>query len=218
MAAARRHALVSPLRPGRRIRQARPLCLARWYAFNHALAKSAGRETDAVRSLSVLAWDALATLIELVGGGALPETVYAALRGSVGKTDNFADLSGSASLTLRFPETCVASVSLSDWLGPWQREIHLLGQRGTLHLDEQQYRFADSKGQLIDEGRPSAATGPERAAEELREFIEQFTAPPSPHRGWEHRLESVACCLEAMMVSHRTGQSEAPERFLALRR
>lgn len=191
---------------------------ASWYAFNHPLARTSNNPHDAVRSLSTLAWDALGSLIDLVGGGALPETVFASIRGTVGKGDSFNDLTGAAALTLRFPEDATVSLTASDRIGPWQRSILLQGAAGTLRLDEESYVFSDPDGKLIDEGRPLAATGVERAVEELGEFLEHLQAQPSPHRGWEHRLTGIAATLEAMLVSHRTGQAESPERFLAIRR
>src|SRR6185312_7119284 len=56
---------------------------ATWLGMNHALAKTAASSpTDIpIRSLSVLAWDALATLIDLFG---IPNSVYASVRGTVG--------------------------------------------------------------------------------------------------------------------------------------
>jgi predicted dehydrogenase len=191
------------------------LIVARFFALNHALAKTSQLQEDAIRSLTVLAWDALRTLIELLG---LPETVYASVRGTSSSGGSFGDISGSAALTLRFPDDATANVTLSDHIGPWQRELLLLGQPGTLQLDERHYRFADAHGTLIDEGTTRPCVGVKRALVELREFIEHLEQLPSPHRGWEHLLEPVAATMEAMVVSHRTGQAESPERFLLLRR
>ena len=189
--------------------------MAQFYAFNHPLAKASGLQEDTIRSLSVVAWDALRTLIGLAG---LPQTIYASIRGTIGTGDSFGDISGHAALTLRFPEDAAASVMLSDRIGPWQRALLLAGQRGTLQLNERAYRFADEQGKLIDEGTTAPTVGSTRAVSELREFIDHLLQPPSPHRGWEHDLEPVAATMEAMVVSHRTGQAESPERFLILRR
>ncbi len=191
------------------------LVVARFFALNHALAKSADLQEDAIRSLTVLAWDAMRTLVELMG---LPETIYASVRGTSSSGESFGDISGSAALTMRFPDDATASVTLSDHVWPWQRELLLLGQAGTLQLDETHYRFADAYGKLIDQGGTPQCTGAQRALVELKEFIEHFEQPASPHRGWEHLLEPVAAMMEAMVVSHRTGQPESPERFLQLRR
>jgi hypothetical protein len=57
-----------------------------------------------------------------------------------------------------------------------------------------------------------------QALQTLREFLRQYTLPASPHRGWEHHLEEIAATMEALIVSHRTGQPESPERFRHLRR
>lgn len=226
---------------------------AQFFALNHALARSSGQNVQAVRSLTVLAWDALGTLIDLLG---YPESIFASLRGTMGKGSDFADLTGAVAMTLRFPDQCAANLTLSDRIGPWQREILLWGQSGTLRLNELQYRFTDADAKLIDEGTtppspppaPStpatslvtAATsaaplfqtavaeatptelanigGLENALAEFGLFLEHFVAQPSPHRGWEHRLDLIASAMEAMLVSQRTGQAENPEKFLALRR
>jgi predicted dehydrogenase len=218
---------------------------ATWMGMNHALAKTARLDyfaaqpapTDlfaaappfadfSVRSLSVLAWDALATLIDLIG---LPTSVYAAIRGTVGSGDTFVDISGAASVTLRFPEDALASLSLSDRMPtPSRRDLLLLGQGGTVKLEAHAYDFRDGEGKLIDAGRSDAQSSPNdppeaqaagsAALDTLREYLRHFQLPPSPHRGWPHRLREVAATMEALLVSHRTGQAESPERFLQLRR
>jgi hypothetical protein len=65
---------------------------------------------------------------------------------------------------------------------------------------------------------PRAAEGPGEALGTLRRFLEQYALQPSPHRGWEHHLEEIAATMEALVVSHRTGQAESPERLRKLRR
>jgi predicted dehydrogenase len=234
---------------------------ATWMGVNHALAKALPTEMPLpdlpVRSLSVLAWDALATLIRLID---VPTSVFAAVRGTVGSGNTFSDVSGAASLTLRFPDDAAASLTLCDRApamidrpgptasSPWnKRDLLLWGAGGTLKLDAHLYEFRDPEGNLIDAGgnvgtvtsitppaqSPTPATtqhslfahgtsiAPPRlspALQTLREFLRQYTLPPSPHRGWEHRLEDVAATMEALIVSHRTGQAESPERFRRLRR
>jgi predicted dehydrogenase len=196
---------------------------ATWLGMNHALAKTAGVNADiAVRSLSVLAWDVLATLIELFE---LPTTVYASIRGTVGSGDLFSDISGACSLTLRFPGDGVASVTLCDRIpGPSRREMLLLGQNGQVKLQPGSYEFQDVEGKLVDSGSASATlqqTGKAAGAvaiDTLREFLEHFSQPSSPSRGWTHRLQDVAATMEALVVSHRTGQAESPEKFRRLRR
>jgi predicted dehydrogenase len=213
---------------------------ATWMGLNHALARTLMETRKGalaelpVRSLSVLAWDAFATLIRLMD---VPTSVYAAIRGTVGSGNTFSDISGAASLTLRFPDDAAASITLCDRAPPvdtrarlegggfpgmpWnRRELLLWGAGGTIKLDALAYEFRDIEGQLIDAGDAQsanpAADSPALAA--LREFVRQYALPPSPHRGWEHRLEDVGATMEAFLVSHRTGQPESPERFRRLRR
>ena len=192
---------------------------AEWMGMNYVLAKTVGGEAaaGAVRSLSVLAWDVLGTLIELIG---MPSSVYAAVRGTMGSGNSFADISGAAALTLRFSEETSASVAISDRVPPaGRRDLLLLGQTGTVKLEENAYDFRDAEGRVIDSSLGGGAEGVcGRAVGTLREFLEHFSQQPSPHRGWEHRLEEIAATMEAMIVSHRTGQAESPERFRGLRR
>ncbi len=188
--------------------------VAQWYARNHGLARATEQDDDAVRSLSVLAWDALSTFVELIG---VPMSVYASIRGNVPTGDSFTDITGSAGLTLRF-EDCTVTMTISDRLGPWSREATFLGQSGILRIDEHRYEFSQPDGQIIDTGTTSVPSGMRRAIEELSLFLDHYEAVPSPHRGWMHRLVETAATMEAMLVSQRTGQAEQPDKFLALRR
>ena len=86
--------------------------------------------------------------------------------------------------------------------------------------------IAAPRGVLIDGGAMSAqpawtAQAKNSAANgeaALREFLRQFAEPASPQTGWDLRMEEVAATMEAVVVSHRTGQPESPERFRRLRR
>ena len=103
----------------------------------------------------------------------------------------------------------------------WSKRSLWLWGNGTLQLEADSYEFRDADGKVIDEGPAVVTTAKrveERAVESLREFLRHLAMPPSPHRGWEHRLEETAAVMEAMVVSHRTGQGESPEKFLSLRR
>ncbi len=185
-----------------------------WLGMNHALAKTSGRHELAVRSLSALAWDAVSTLAGLID---VPSSVYATIRGTVAGGGDFADITGSASLTLRFSDDATASVTLSDRVAA-RRELLLIGQAGSLRLDGERYSFCDADGKVIDEGVSNRESGVEQATATLRRFVEQYEAKPSPARGWAHRLGEIASVMEAMVVSHRTDAAESPERFRLLRR
>ncbi len=219
----------------------------RWLGTHHALARGRGDSAaieDAageggliVRSLCALAWDALSSMIRLLD---LPNSVYAAIRGNAGADGGFADLSGAASVTLRFPEDAAANLVISDQssipAGGHKRdprELLIWGSGGTLRLGTHAYEFHDAAGKLIDQGPaekgPAAQEPPPAGGENstnprgqalrtLREFIRHYQLPPSPHRGWEHRLEDIAAALEAIVVSNRTGQAESPGRFRRHRR
>jgi predicted dehydrogenase len=213
---------------------------ASWLGLNHALAKAhpAAAHDLPVRSLSVLAWDLLATLFPLLG---LPTSVYAAIRGTIPSGNSFADISGAAAVTLRFPDDAAASLTICDRApslapshansGPFNRRDLLLwgggggghgggGGGGTLRLSADAYEFRDDAGNIIDASSPTDAAAASVPAPlgALREFLRHYALPPSPHRGWPHHLEEIAAILEALVVSHRTGQPESPDRLRRLRR
>jgi predicted dehydrogenase len=219
---------------------------ASWLGVNYALAKAHASDGAGlpVRSLTVLAWDLLGTLLPLMG---LPISVYAAIRGTISSGSSFADISGAAAVTLRFPDDAAASLTLCDRAparsaahadsGPLSRRDLLLwggggkeGGGGTLRLSTGAYEFRDDAGRIIDAradardiGAPDsgAAVPGEPDADPLaalREFLRHQALPPSPYRGWPHHLVEIAATLEALVVSHRTGQPESPERLRRLRR
>src|SRR5262249_5376308 len=132
---------------------------ATWIGLNHAVVKGLAEPSGAsVRSMTVLAWDVLATLIGLFD---LPTSVYAAVRGNVGAGNTFADLSGSAALPLRFSDDAAACITISDRFPPaaggeapraCARTLLLWGSGGTITLRDETYEFCDEAGRLIDKG------------------------------------------------------------------
>lgn len=198
--------LIRPLRFG----------AGQWLAPNHAVARALEQQThDSVRSLLVLAWDALRTVIELFG---MPESLYAVLSGAAPNPGGFADITGDATISLRLPEEALCSLALSDRDAQRQRQLTLWGQRGALQWSDSGYRVLDGAGHCAEEKRVTPASAARQAQDHVVEFIQQFQAPASPARGWRHYLEETAASVEAMLVSNRTGQSESPERLRKLRR
>jgi hypothetical protein len=90
---------------------------------------------------------------------------------------------------------------------------------GTLHLSTDAYEFRNEMGAIIDASpNPTPPTALPTPLESFREFLRHVALPPSPHRGWPHHLEEIAAILEALVLSHRTGQPESPDRLRTLRR
>lgn len=192
-----------------------------FHALNHALARGVGKDASQmaiVRSLSVLMWDALASVIDFLG---LPESVYASIRGTTASGDVFTDISGGGALVLRLTDesagSIVVSITLSDQ-APAQRALLVLTANGVARVADLACSAHDTSGRVLDETQYPPVAPTDRALATLKVFLEQFLAPPSPHRGWPHRLVETAACMEAAVVSHRTGQPESPEKFLSLRR
>src|SRR5262249_10161419 len=129
---------------------------ASWVGMNHGMARAADGEVPEGammgRSMSVLAWEVLATLIELLG---VPTSVYASVRGSVAAGDAFSDISGAAGVTLRFEDDGVAAVTLCDRvMGKMRRDLMVLGKGGIVKLEGDAYEFRDEQGKLVDSGKP----------------------------------------------------------------
>jgi predicted dehydrogenase len=190
---------------------------AEWLACNAALQRTSATPSLSVRSLASLAWDALGTLISLLG---VPESVYAALRGTVGASDNFADISGAVTLTLRFADEVIASVVLSDLTGPFARSLRMIGQQGEALLTPHGTELHDAKRALVertafDETGSPAVSKPIDALRAFLAMLNESTAAGSP-RGRAHYLEPIAASLEAMIVSNRAGDEESPLRLLKL--
>ena len=124
---------------------------ATWVGASVALMR--GKEMPAggmrempVRSLSVLMWDALATVIGLLE---MPTSVFAAIKGTVGSGNSFADVSGAAAITLRFADDAAASITVCDWMpeaARGGRELMLWGAGGTLKVDETGYEYRSAEG------------------------------------------------------------------------
>lgn len=185
-----------------------------WAGINHAAARNWQVREGVVRSLSVLAWDACHTVLELLG---LPAALYASLQGTLGDGDQFIDVTGHAAITMRFLEA-TANVTISDQETPARRELMLFSPHGALRLDEHSFRFtAAATGQTLEEDSIAVETSWRKARRELEEFCRQFTAPPSPQRGWPHGLIETASMMTALLVSHRTNNAESPQHFRSLR-
>ncbi|MGC8552713.1 MAG: Gfo/Idh/MocA family oxidoreductase [Phycisphaerae bacterium] len=192
------------------------LLTAGFFAINHAIAKSrqqAGTES-VVRSMSVLAWDAMRTIIELLG---LPASVYACIDGSVGEGDRFHDATGSAAATLRFADGGACGLAISDRETPARRELLVQSRAGSVRMTDFSYRICDSSGKLIEEDTRTPILPAEQCLTALQDFCRGFTAPPSPHRGWNHLLVETSATMVAMLISNRTGAAESPQRLIDLR-
>ncbi len=195
----------------------RPLRFAvgQWMAPNHAVARALEQQShDSVRSLLVLAWDALRTIIDLFG---LPESLYAVLSGTAPNPGGFADITGDATISLRLSDEALCGLALSDRDPQRQSRLTLWGQSGTLQWGGRGHGLPDSARRDAQQHAASAASDRE-ALEHLQQFVAHLQAPVSPTRGWPHYLEETAASVEAMLVSNRTGQSESPERLRKLRR
>ena len=186
-----------------------------WSAANHAVARMRGVQEGAVRSLSVLAWDAFRTTIEVVG---LPAALYASIDGSSGQQDNFTDVTGDVGLVMKTLEGATAVIQLSDQEGSLKREISVANREGRVKLSEFSYRWTSARDQVTEDDSTAPTSYVAQALRELENFCRHFTAASSPHRGWPHLLPETAAMMTAMIVSHRTGMAESPQHFRGLNR
>ncbi|MGC9260030.1 MAG: Gfo/Idh/MocA family oxidoreductase [Phycisphaerae bacterium] len=186
-----------------------------WSAANHAVARVRGVTDGAVRSLSVLAWDAFRSIIEIVG---LPAALYAAIDGTSGQQDSFIDVTGNVGVVMRTLDGATIVLQISDQESSLQREISIANRDGRVKLSEFSYRWASARDTIIDEDSTPPLSGALQVLSELENFCRHFTAVPSPHRGWPHLLPETAAMMTAMIVSHRTGMAESPQHFRRLNR
>ncbi len=186
-----------------------------WSAANHAVARARGIEDGTVRSLSVLAWDAFRSTIEIVG---LPAALYASIDGAGSQQDSFIDVTGNVALVMKTLEGATAILQLSDQEGSLKREMTVANREGRLKLSEFSYRWTSARENLTDEDSTPPLSASAQALRELENFCRHFTAAPSPHRGWLHLLPETAAMMTAMIVSHRTGMAESPQHFRSLNR
>ncbi len=186
-----------------------------WSAANHAVARAAHIDNGTVRSLSVLAWDAFRTAIEIIG---LPPALYAAIDGTGGQQDNFMDITGNIGIVMKTIDGATAVLRLSDQEGSLHRDITAANREGRVKLSEFSYCWASAKDHVTDQDSIPAATFAAQALAELENFCRNFNAQPSPHRGWQHLLPETAAMMTAMIVSQRTGMAESPQHLRGLNR
>ena len=186
-----------------------------WSAANHAVARARGVQHGAVRSLSVLAWDAFRATIEVLG---LPAALYASIDGTGGQPDNFTDVTGDVGVVMKTLEGATAVMRLSDQEGSLTREITIANREGRVKLSDFSYRWTSARDSLKEEDSTAPISCAAQALRELENFCRHFNSAPSPHRGWPHLLPETAAMMTAMVVSHRTGMAESPQHFRGLNR
>ncbi|HMD55776.1 MAG TPA: Gfo/Idh/MocA family oxidoreductase, partial [Phycisphaerae bacterium] len=160
-----------------------------WSGVNYATAKTWNIREGSIGSLSVLAWDAFRTIVELAG---MPAAMYASIDGSGGEEDRFIHASGSAAVVMRFVENNTAVLTITDKDLPYRRELMLMNREGTLKLSENSYNFHSSDGKVREQDAQTSVPSWKNAMKELEDFCRQFTALTSPHRGWQHFLTETA--------------------------
>lgn len=189
----------------------------RWHAPNHAAARAQRVAEDAwvVRSLSVLAWDLMRTILELAD---MPESIYAAIDGTTGAGDHFLDASGGAAITMRFATGGAASLAISDRAVAAAHSLLVYSRAGSVLMQDDKYIFTDIHGAQVDGDAKAKPTAEQMARAAIEDFVRHYTAMPSPHRGKRHRLLETAAMMVAMFVSNRTGDAESPRAIMNIHR
>ncbi len=132
--------------------------------------------------------------------GGVPET----LRG----------LRGHLTLNARFPDNRCASATVTDGAGRWMRRLLVLGETGSLHIDDAGFEWISPQGKTLDSHRETGAMSPGRlVAAQLRRWLDN-TEPADPP---PDAARLLALC-EAARLSARTGGSESPGKVLDMLR
>jgi predicted dehydrogenase len=122
------------------------------------------------------------------------------------------DLSGDLCACMRFADGRIATMSVGDQGGRWNRTITLVGPSGRLRIFDDGFEWIGPGGEKVDEHRPKRARGSglaDHAAAAIADSLALMLdagAPESPplDRG------AILAMAQATLLSARTGEPESP--------
>jgi hypothetical protein len=150
-------------------------------------------------------------LVEALCGPA--ERLDAALwRPVPGVPETLPGLHGHLTVNVRFSDNRCAAASASDCAGRWVRQVTVLGDGGSLRIEDRGFEWISPEGQTVDSHQERKALTPGALvalqAKRLLESADAGDPPPDNAR-------LLALC-EAARLSARTGDGEAPHRVLEM--
>lgn len=169
-------------------------------------------------SLCALLVDAWMTLLRWYD---MPETVTAACysrEGGYVPTMRARRLSGQLHAMGRLADGRAVQIHISDRAASDGRWLYLSGEGGELEVSDEGYQLLDASGRLVDSwsderGFRGRACWADLIAEQWRRILERREAA-EPDGGMGRGVERALACVQACVLSCRTGQPESPAVLL----
>jgi hypothetical protein len=159
-------------------------------------------------SLYARLFDAM-DLIQALCGPA--QTVDAALIGEAGEIpETLSALHGHLTANVRCPDRRCASVALSDRGGRWSRSATILGEGGSLQLDDAGFEWFSPDGEAVDAHREKLMRGP---GDLVAWYLRRRGSRAEPAHAPVDQAALLALC-EAARLSARTGAPEDPRKVV----
>lgn len=160
------------------------------------------RLTDAV---DILEWICgPVELVDAAASGPLAEPPHS-LRG----------LQGHITLNARFASNCCACLHVSDLGAWWFRGVTIMADGGAIRLTDNSFEWHDPDGHLVDSADLDNGSGDELmsslAAQQIRRVLD-----PRARRLDQHDVSRTVAVCEAVRLSLRTCQSEAPRKIMEM--
>jgi len=174
---------------------------------------SMGRAEEA--SLFARLVDAMDIAVTWLG---VPVTINAALTGPLAEPpDDLRGLTGHLALNMHFADNVAMAAQLSDRAPVHRRMLTVIGQEGTLLLDDLHYRLYTASGRPLEatehnDGQTAEPVEPASLiADQWRQMLKHRLAPPQP----DPRV--ILGCCETVLLSARTGQSESTQTLVRMK-
>jgi predicted dehydrogenase len=199
------------------------------HAAPFRLAEDVLRNFGHIRTVVVEAWSlphegtlgarlfgALAVVQSLLGEPETVDAAYAAPSQGSGihplPGETLRNLAGDITACMRFADGRLASVTVSDQGGRWNRTATLVGPAGRLRIFDDGFEWIGPGGDKLDELRPKRARGsaqPAHAVEAIAHALSRMLDPgnldatPLDHA-------TIMAMAQATLLSARTGEPESP--------
>jgi len=170
--------------------------------------------TAAPGTVSLLARlvDCLDMLIAWLG---VPVTIDAALTGPLTEApDDLRGITGHLAMNIHFADNVAAAVQISDRAAVTRRSMTVIGEDGTLLLDDDRYRLFTADGEQLDATETDRTHHADLAELIAHQWRHLLTTRPT---GKQPDPRAILGCCEAAMLSARTGQAESTETLVRMK-
>jgi len=170
--------------------------------------------TAAPGTVSLLARlvDCLDMLIAWLG---VPVTIDAAWTGPLTEApDDLRGITGHLAMNVHFADNVAAAVQISDRAAVTRRSMTVIGEDGTLLLDDDRYRLFTADGEQLDATETDRTHHADLAELIAHQWRHLLTTRPT---GKQPDPRAILGCCEAAMLSARTGQAESTETLVRMK-